>query len=82
VDLSNYLTPDPTLFVFLEKMEKLKEFQIDTYVKIQSLHLVAKIHNKHVRDRQKFINNMIKRHNNKITMERLILKNKNFIFKN
>jgi hypothetical protein len=27
VDLSNYLTPDPTLFVFLEK---LKEFQIDT----------------------------------------------------
>jgi hypothetical protein len=28
VDLSNYLTPDPTLFVFLEK---LKEFQIDTY---------------------------------------------------
>jgi hypothetical protein len=82
VDLSNYLTPDPTLFVFLEKMEKLKEFQIDTYVKIQSLHLVAKTHNKHVRDRQKFINNMIKRHNNKITMERLILKNKNFIFKN
>jgi hypothetical protein len=46
-------------------LEKLKEFQIDTYVKIQSLHLVAKIHNKHVRDRQKFINNMIKRHNNK-----------------
>jgi hypothetical protein len=45
--------------------EKLKEFQIDTYVKIQSLHLVAKIHNKHVRNRQKFINNMIKRHNNK-----------------
>jgi hypothetical protein len=38
---------------------------MDTYVKIQSLHLVAKIHNKHVRDRQKFINNMIKRHNNK-----------------
>jgi hypothetical protein len=81
VDLSNYLTPDPTLFVFLEK---LKEFQIDTYVKTQSLHLVAKIHNKHVRDRQKFINtrNMIKRHNNKITMEILIFKNKNFIFKN
>jgi hypothetical protein len=46
-------------------LEKLKECQIDTYVKIQSLHLVAKIHNKHVRDRQKFINNMIKRHNNK-----------------
>jgi hypothetical protein len=34
-----YLSPDPALFVFLEK---LKEFQIDTYVKIQSLHLVAK----------------------------------------
>jgi hypothetical protein len=33
-------------------------------------------------DRQKFINNMIKRHNNKITMEILIFKNKNFIFKN
>jgi hypothetical protein len=63
-------------------LEKLKEFQIDTYVKIQSLHLGAKIHNKHVRDRQKFINNMLKRHNNKITMERLILKNKNCIFKN
>jgi hypothetical protein len=46
----------PNLFVFLEK---LKEFQIDTYVKIQSLHLVAKIHNKHVRDRQKFINNTL-----------------------
>jgi hypothetical protein len=33
----------PNLFLFLEK---LKEFQMDTYVKIQSLHLVAKIHNK------------------------------------
>jgi hypothetical protein len=82
MDLNNYLTPvtpDPTLFVFLEKV---KGFQIDTYVKIQSLHLVAKIHNKHINDRQKFINNMTKRANNKITMERLIFKNKNFIFKN
>jgi hypothetical protein len=52
----------PNLFLFLEN---LKEFQMDTYVKIQSLYLVAKINNKHVRDRQKFINNMIKRHNNK-----------------
>jgi hypothetical protein len=58
----------------LQGTRQLREHPVDTYVKIQSLHLVAKIHNKHVRDRQKFINNMIKRHNNKI--------NKKFIFKN
>jgi hypothetical protein len=71
VALSNYLTPDPTLFVFLEK---LKEFQIDIYVKIQSLHLVAKIHNKHVRGRQKFINILFLRINRSI----VILNNKLF----
>jgi hypothetical protein len=37
------------LFLFLEK---LKEFQMDTYVKIQSLYLVAKIHNKYACQRK------------------------------
>lgn len=36
----------PNLFVFIEK---LKEFQIDTYIKIQSLHMPTKIHNRKVK---------------------------------
>nr|CAI5823598.1 unnamed protein product [Callosobruchus analis] len=46
----------PNIFSFLEK---LKEFQMDTYVKLQSVHLSSKIHNSKVKNRQKFITKMI-----------------------
>lgn len=50
----------PNLFVFLEKI---KEFQIDTYIKIQSVHLTPKIYNRQVKNKQKFIKHMIERYN-------------------
>lgn len=46
----------PNIFIFVDK---LKEFQIETYVKIQSVHLNAKIINSKVRNRKKFIAKMI-----------------------
>lgn len=50
----------PNIFVFIEK---LKEFQIETYIKIQSIHLQPKIQNSKVKNRQRFINEMIQKFN-------------------
>lgn len=52
----------PNLFVFVEK---LKEFQTDTYIKIQSLQKPIQIHDMKVKKRQKFIESMIIKHQNK-----------------
>lgn len=51
----------PNLYVLIEK---LKEFQIDTYIKLQSLNKPAKTHNIYVKNRQKFIENTLKRYSN------------------
>lgn len=52
----SFYSSHPTIYIFLEK---LKEFQIDTYIKIQSLEITAKIHNNKVKRRQEFISSMI-----------------------
>lgn len=52
----------PNFFVFVEK---LKEFQTGTYVKIQSFHSTAKIHNTAVKNRKEFIEKCITRYQNK-----------------
>lgn len=51
----------PNLFVFIEK---LKEFQLDTYIKIQSLHIPRKIHDKKFKKRQQFIHSLIIKYQN------------------
>ena len=50
----------PNIFVFIKK---LKEFQIETYIKIQSIHLQPKMQNSKVKNRQRFINEMIQKFN-------------------
>lgn len=42
---SSFYSPHPAIYIFVEK---LKEFQIDTYIKIQSFHMPAKIKDKKV----------------------------------
>jgi hypothetical protein len=49
----------PNLFIFVEK---LKEFQIDTYVKLQSIHLPAKINNINIKRKQKRIDCLIRKY--------------------
>lgn len=46
----------PNIFIFIDK---LKEFQMETYIKLQSVHLNVKITNTKVKNRQKFIVKMI-----------------------
>lgn len=55
-------TNHPNLFVFIEK---LKDFQTDTYIKIQSLHIPAKIHNSKVKKKQQFMNSVLAQYKNK-----------------
>ena len=59
---SIYYAEHPNLFVFVEK---LKEFQTDTYIKIQSLQKPIQIHDMKVKKRQKFIESMIIKYQNK-----------------
>ena len=55
---SSFYSTHPSIYIFIEK---LKEFQIDTYVKIQSLHMPLKIKDKSVRTKIKFLENCIKK---------------------
>ena len=54
--INSFYKSHPNIFVFINK---LKEFQMETYVKLQSVHLNAKITNSKVKNRQKFITKMI-----------------------
>lgn len=53
---SSFYKAHPNILIFLEK---LKEFQTETYVKLQSVSITAKIHNSKVKNRQKFLAKMI-----------------------
>lgn len=53
---SSFYSCHPSIFIFIEK---LKEFQIDAYLKIKSLHIPVKIKDKEVRNKLKFIENMV-----------------------
>lgn len=59
---NSFYSAHPNLFVLIEK---LKEIQIDVYIKIQSLHITNKIHNRSVKNKQKFVNEMILKRNRK-----------------
>ena len=54
--IASFYKAHPNILIFLEK---LKEFQIETYVKLQSINIPAQIHNSKVKNRQKFIAKMI-----------------------
>lgn len=53
---SSFYSSHPSIFVFIEK---LKEFQIEAYLKIKSLNITAKIKDKQVQNKLKFIENMV-----------------------
>lgn len=51
----------PNIITFLEK---LNEFQIETYIKLQSCHLKHFVRDPKIRNRQKFIENLIEKYKN------------------
>lgn len=56
---SSFYSTHPSLYVFVEK---LKEFQIDTYIKIQSLNIFPKIKDKSVKAKVKMMENLINKY--------------------
>lgn len=62
-----FYSTHPSIYIFIDK---LKEFQIDTYVKIQSVHIPAKIKDTRAKQKLKSINELCGKLNNG-TMSRL-----------
>lgn len=53
---SSFYSSHPSIFIFIEK---LKDCQIDAYLKIKNLNIPAKIKDKQVKNKLKFIENMV-----------------------
>nr|CAI5851702.1 unnamed protein product [Callosobruchus analis] len=53
---SSFYSTHPSIFIFIEK---LKDCQIDAYLKIKNLNIPAKIKDKQVKNKLKFIENMV-----------------------
>lgn len=57
---SSFYSTHPSIYVFLEK---LKECQIDTYVKIQSLHIPMKVKDKAVKSKLELLEKLVRNYN-------------------
>lgn len=55
-----FYSTHPSIYIFIDK---LKEFQIDTYLKIQSLHIPVKIKDKDVKNKLKFLESATENYN-------------------
>lgn len=63
----SFYSTHPSIYIFIEK---LKEFQIDTYVKIQSVHIPAKVKDTHTKQKLRTLRELCEQLNNG-TMSRL-----------